>query len=158
MTKSQIRVLVVDDDIVDRKACRRALEQHPEYDFVLSEAATGREGLQLAHAEQPDCILLDYRLPDLDGLEFLAELRDDMGEIPVPVLMLTGADNALIAVEAMKRGARDYLVKDIDRSYLELIPTVIERVLRERRMVVEKRQAEEKLSQAEAKYRTLVEQ
>ncbi|HWQ95546.1 MAG TPA: EAL domain-containing protein [Gammaproteobacteria bacterium] len=158
MTKTQIRVLVVDDDIVDRKACRRALAQHPEYDFVLSEAETGREGLQHTYAEQPDCILLDYRLPDLDGLEFLAELRDDMGEIPIPILMLTGADNALIAVEAMKRGAQDYLVKDVDRRYLELIPTVIERVLRERRMVVEKRQAEEKLSQAEAKYRTLVEQ
>ncbi|MEO6696786.1 MAG: EAL domain-containing protein [Gammaproteobacteria bacterium] len=158
MPKQQIRVLVVDDDIVDRKACRRALAQHPEYDFVLSEAETGREGLQLAHAEHPDCILLDYRMPDLDGLEFLAELRDDMGEIPIPVLMLTGADNALIAVEAMKRGARDYLVKDVDRLYLELIPTVMERVLRERRMAMEKRQAEERLSQAEAKYRTLVEQ
>jgi len=76
----------------------------------------------------------------------------------VPVMMLTGADNASVAVEAMKRGAQDYLVKDVNRQYLELLPAVIQRVLRERRMLIEKKQAEENLVQAEAKYRFLVEQ
>jgi diguanylate cyclase (GGDEF)-like protein/PAS domain S-box-containing protein len=158
MTKPQIHVLIVEDDVVDRMACRRALAQDPDYEFVLLEAETGREGLQLAHAHKPDCVLLDYHLPDLNGLEFLAELADDTGEIPVPVMMLTGADNAAVAVEAMKRGARDYLVKDVDRQYLELLPAVIQRVLRERRMLTEKKQTEDKLLQAEAKYRSLVEQ
>jgi PAS domain S-box-containing protein len=151
MTKPQIRVLIIDDDIVDRIACQRALKLNPDYDFVLAEAETGREGLQLAHSERPDCILLDYRLPDLDGLEFLAELRDETGEIPIPVTMLTGADNALVAVEAMKRGARDYLVKDVERQYLELLPAVIGRLMQERQLRGEKKVAE-------AKYRTLVEQ
>jgi PAS domain S-box-containing protein len=158
MTKPQIRVLIVEDDLVDRMACRRALAQDPDYEFVLSEAETGREGLQLAHAQKPDCVLLDYHLPDLNGLEFLAELRNDLGEIPVPVMMLTGADTASVAVEAMKRGAQDYLVKDVNRQYLELLPAVIQRVLRERRMLMEKKQVEENLVQAEAKYRFLVEQ
>ena len=143
--------MIIDDDIVDRKSCQRALKLNPDYDFVLSEAETGREGLQLAHSERPDCILLDYRLPDLDGLEFLAELRDETGEIPVPVMMLTGADNALVTVEAMKRGARDYLVKDVERQYLELLPAVIGRLMQERQLQDEKKVAE-------AKYRTLVEQ
>lgn len=151
MTKPQIRVLIIDDDIVDRMACQRALKQNPDYDFVLAEAETGQEGLQLAHEEKPDCILLDYRLPDLDGLEFLAELRNETGEIPIPVMMLTGADNALVAVEAMKRGARDYLVKDVERQYLELLPAMIGRLMQERQL-----QGEKKV--AEAKYRTLVEQ
>jgi len=158
MTKPQIRVLLVEDDLVDRMACRRALAQNPDYEFVLSEAETGREGLQLAHAQKPDCVLLDYHLPDMNGLEFLAELSDELGEIPVPVMMLTGADNASVAVEAMKRGAQDYLVKDVNRQYLELLPAVIQRVLRERRTLIEKKQAEENLVQAEAKYRFLVEQ
>jgi PAS domain S-box-containing protein len=158
MTKPQIRVLIVEDDLVDRMACRRALAQDPNYEFVLSEAETGREGLQLAHAQKPDCVLLDYHLPDLNGLEFLAELSNDLGEIPVPVMMLTGADNALVAVEAMKRGAQDYLVKDVNRQYLELLPSVIQRVLRERRTLMEKKQVEENLVRAEAKYRFLVEQ
>ncbi len=125
---------------------------------MLYEAETGHEGLQLAHAQKPDCVLLDYHLPDMNGLEFLAELKNDLGEIPVPVMMLTGADNASVAVEAMKRGAQDYLVKDVNRQYLELLPAVIQRVLRERRTLIEKKQAEENLGQAEAKYRFLVEQ
>ena len=158
MTKPQIRVLIVEDDLVDRMACRRALAQDPDYEFVLSEAETGREGLQLAHGQKPDCVLLDYHLPDLNGLEFLAELRNDLGEIPVPVMMLTGADNASVAVEAMKRGAQDYLVKDVNHQYLELLPAVIQRVLRERWTIMEKKQVEENLVQAEAKYRFLVEQ
>jgi len=147
MTKPQIRILIVEDNLVDRMACRRALAQNPDYEFVLSEAETGREGLQLAHAQKPDCILLDYHLPDLNGLEFLAELKNDLDEIPVPVMMLTGADNASVAVEAMKLGVQDYLVKDVNRQYLELLPAVIQRVLRERRMMMEKKQAEAELWQ-----------
>lgn len=158
MSKPQIHILLVEDDIVDRMACRRALAQDPSYEFVLSEAETGREGLQLAHEQKPDCVLLDYHLPDLDGLEFLTELKNDVGEITVPVMMLTGSDNASVAVEALKRGAQDYLVKDANRQYLVLLSAVIERVLRERKMLMEKKQVEENLVRAEAMYRFLVEQ
>ncbi|MFA6970185.1 MAG: PAS domain-containing protein [Gallionella sp.] len=158
MSKPQIHILIVEDDLVDRMACRRALAQDTSYEFVLSEAETGREGLQLAHEKKPDCVLLDYHLPDLNGLEFLAELRKDLGGTTVPVMMLTGADNAQVAVEAMKRGAQDYLVKDTNRQYLELLPAVIQRVLRERRALTEKKHMESRLVQAEAKYRFLVEQ
>lgn len=147
MTKPQIRVLIVEDDLVDRMACCRALAQDPDYEFVLFEAETGRQGLQLAHAQKPDCVLLDYHLPDLNGLEFLAEFRNDLDEIPVPVLMLTGSDNASVAVAAMKRGAQDYLVKDVNRQYLELLPTVIQHALCERRTLMEKRQVEADLWQ-----------
>ncbi|MEO8992516.1 MAG: ATP-binding protein [Nitrosospira sp.] len=157
MIKPLIRVLLVEDDAVDRMACRRALARNPDYEFVLSEAESGREGLQLAHEQKPDCVLLDYHLPDLNGLEFLAALTDEEGDVAVPVMMLTGTDNATIAVEAMKRGARDYLIKDMEHQYLELLPAIIQRVLSERRMRMGKKLAEDKLAQAEAKYRSLVE-
>lgn len=157
MIKPLIRVLLVEDDAVDRMACRRALARNPDYEFVLSEAESGREGLQLAHEQKPDCVLLDYHLPDLNGLEFLAALTDEAGDVAIPVMMLTGTDNAAIAVEAMKRGARDYLIKDMEHQYLELLPAIIQRVLSERRMRMEKKLAEDKLAQAEAKYRSLVE-
>ncbi len=137
-------------------AYRRALAQDPDYEFVQYEAETGREGLQLAHAEKPDCVLLDLHLPDMTGLEFLAELKNELGEIPV--MMLTGADNASVAVEAMKRGAQDYLVKDVKRQYLELLPTVIRRVLRERQMLMEKKQVEDELHQHRLHLEKLVEQ
>lgn len=158
MTKSHIRILIVDDDMVDRLACRRTLMQCLNYNFVLAEAETGEEGLQSVRAQKPDCILLDYHMPDMNGLEFLKELAAEIGEIPVPVMMLTGADSASVAVEAMKRGAWDYMVKDVEREYLKLLPTVIQRVLREKEMRTEKKLTEDKLLQAEAKYRNLVEQ
>lgn len=157
MSKPQVRLLLVEDDVVDRMACRRALSLDPDYEFVLTETETGREGLQVAHEQKPDCVLLDYHLPDMNGLEFLAELSNDLGEIPVPVMMLTGTDNASVAVDAMKCGAQDYLVKDTSRQYLDMLPTVIQRVLRERRALVEKKQMSDRLVQAEAKYRFLVE-
>jgi diguanylate cyclase (GGDEF)-like protein/PAS domain S-box-containing protein len=151
MTLTPVRVLLVEDDQIDRLACRRALANHPEYAFDLIEVETGRQGIQLALQRHPDLILLDYHLPDLSGLEFLAELRREEGEMPMPVMMLTGTDNVGVAVEAMRRGAHDYLVKDSERNYLELLPAVIERVLREQRLRTEKRAAE-------AQFRTLVEQ
>lgn len=157
MAKPLIRVLLVEDDAVDRMACRRMLARDPDHDYVLSEAESGQEGLQLAHEQKPDCVLLDYHLPDLNGLEFLAALADDTGSISIPVMMLTGTDNATIAVEAMKRGAHDYLIKDMEQQYLELLPAVIQRVLNERKLLIEKKQAEKKLAEAEAKYRSLVE-
>jgi PAS domain S-box-containing protein len=159
MSKPKIRILIVDDDQVDRMACRRALSKSEHSnEFVVSEAETAREGLQLAHSQKPDCVLLDYHLPDLNGLEFLAELRDDLGELTVPVMMLTGSDNVSVAVEAMKSGAHDYLIKDTSRQYLELLPAVIQRVLRERRAVTEKKQMEARMGEVEAQYRFLVEQ
>jgi len=151
MTKPRIHVLIVDDDTVDRIACRRALASAAHADFVLSEAETGQEGLQLAFTETPDCILLDYKLPDLNGLEFLRQLGAKEGGVRIPVVLLTGGDSTAVAVEAMRRGARDYLGKDLDRQYLELLPGVIQRVLRERKL-------EEAKRQAEAKFQTVVEQ
>lgn len=151
MTTTPVRILVIDDDTVDRKAVRRALANDAQYAFTVIEADTGAEGLRLAHAEKPDCILLDYHLPDLSGLDFLIAFAAELGEPPLPVIKLTGTDDAAVAVEAMRRGARDYLVKDGDGQYLQLLPTVIKRVLDEERTRREKRQAE-------SKYRSLVEQ
>ena len=158
MNHVTIRVLLVEDDAVDRLACRRALQGQSDYAFQLEEADSAQAGLQRVHAETPDLILLDYHLPDMDGGEFLAELAADTGEVEVPVIMLTGAQDIAIAVDAMRRGARDYLVKDAERHYLKMLPTVIKRVLRESQAHADKREAEERLRAAEAKYRSLVEQ
>lgn len=149
--KSIIRLLVVDDDQIDRLACKRVLARQSDCDFVILEAETGYQGLELARAQQPDCILLDYHLPDLNGLEFLAELAEETGELPIPVIMLTVSDHAMIAVEALKLGVRDYVIKGSDRESLQWLPAVVFRALREQ-------QAINKRVEAEAKYRTLVEQ
>ena len=145
MAQAPLRILLVDDDVVDRMACHRALGADSAAGLSLFDAETAAQGLDLVREQRPDCILLDYHLPDMDGLEFLAALSGETGEAGVPVIMLTGSDNVLVAVEAMKRGARDYLVKDSERQYLRLLPVVIERVLREQRAIIAKKEAEEAL-------------
>lgn len=151
LDRSTIRLLLIDDDEIDRLACKRVLAQHPDCEFVIFEADTGEQGLKLAHAEQPDCILLDYHLPDLNGVEFLAELAKETGELPMPVVMLTGSNNAMVAVDALKLGARDYVIKSSDQESLQWLPAVVFRALREQQAIKDK-------AEAEAKYRTLVEQ
>jgi two-component sensor histidine kinase len=108
-----MKVVMIDDSAADRKLCRLLLEEAhgPELEF-FEEAAAG-PGLETCRSVLPDCILLDYKLPDMTGLEFLARLRDDSGlDAGIAVVMLTGMASEQVAVDAMKAGAQDYLVKD----------------------------------------------
>ncbi len=111
MSRQHYRVLIVEDSEEDREVYRRRLSSMPDADYTFLEAELGQEGLDKCREEMPDCVLLDYNLPDIDGLEFLEELTDDTGAISSPVIMLTGQGNQLVAVDAMKHGAKDYLVK-----------------------------------------------
>jgi carbon storage regulator CsrA len=105
------RVLIVDDNPEDRATYRRLMSADRAGEYVVTESESGEDGLKICRSEMPDCVLLDYRLPDLSGLEFLAELSRDDAACRVPVVMLTGHGDEMIAVEAMKGGAQDYLVK-----------------------------------------------
>ncbi len=102
-SERDIRLLLVDDDAVDRRAIRRLLEGG----YTLSEAESGSQALDLFRADPPACILLDYLIPGTDSLDLLGTFV----ERHVPVVMLTGQGSEPVAVEAMKQGAQDYLVK-----------------------------------------------
>ncbi|PSB56647.1 ATP-binding protein [Chamaesiphon polymorphus] len=103
-------ILIVDDSETDRVTYRRYLESGTELGYQICDCETGEEALDLCERHCPDVILLDYLLPDTDGLQFLQELTERIGKLP-PIVMLTGQGNEAIAVEAMKHGVRDYLVK-----------------------------------------------
>ncbi len=145
-----IRLLIVDDSPEDRALYRRLLAQGSEHAYEFLEAETGEEGLAAARAEQPDCLLLDYRLPDVDGLEFLSRLE---AARPIPVIVLTGQGNESVAVEAMKGGALDYLLKgEVAADRLRhAVDNAIEKVSLRRK--VEERTAE--LAEANAALRRM---
>ncbi|MEH2217367.1 MAG: PAS domain-containing protein [Nostoc sp.] len=112
MSQQQRTLLIVDDSPEDRELYRRYLLRDREYSYTFLEATLGRQGLELWQQHQPDAILLDYRLPDLDGLEFLAKLQPSTQQPCLPVIVVTGQGNEAIAVQAMKAGAQDYIVKE----------------------------------------------
>jgi signal transduction histidine kinase len=103
-------VLIVDDSETDRETYCRYLMSARNFDCQIVDRESAESALQLCKREYPDIILLDYLLPDADGLEFLRELRELRGSLPI-VIMLTGQGNESVAVEAMKYGVKDYLIK-----------------------------------------------
>jgi len=140
-----LNVLVIDDTPEDRIAVRLALEAAG---FVLQEAADAEQGLKLARSSTPDCILLDYGLPDAQGLQVLESLREPGGTLPCAVVMLTGAGTADVATAAMKAGVLDYLVKD--RLDAEMLRRAIGNAVRQFRLIEAQRVAERRNAQLAA--------
>ncbi len=130
MKKQTIKVLIVDDSPEDREMYRRFLCEDSIVQFSCFEAASGEEALRLVDAQTPDCILLDNRLPDREGIELLPDLLARRPGGLVPVVMLSGQGNELTAVQAMQRGAQEYVVKGIltAQSLRRAVLSAIEKV------------------------------
>jgi CheY-like chemotaxis protein len=103
-----LHVLVVDDDRVDRLALTRALQQS-RFDVTVGEADGVIAAIDLLTAGAFDCVLLDYNLPDGDGLTFLRGLRG--AGISATVIMITGQPDSTVAAELMQAGAAEYIPK-----------------------------------------------
>ncbi|GAX36952.1 ATP-binding response regulator [Nodularia sp. NIES-3585] len=123
--KETLRILVVDENEVDRMAVRRALTQAGVC-LELSEVTDGRDALATLKTTTYDCVFLDYRLPDQDGLALIQRLR--AAEIKVPLVVLTAQKDEQIAVELMKAGATDYLSKS--RVCSETLAQVLRHAMR----------------------------
>ncbi len=109
------RILVIDDEPDIRRSLRMVL-QHDGYEFL--EASTGAEGVQKALSEAPDVILLDIKMPNMDGMEVLEELRRQ--RVPASVIMISGHADVPLAVEATQKGAEDLLEKPLSTDTLLL--------------------------------------
>jgi PAS domain S-box-containing protein len=132
----------MEDDPGQARLVQRALQRAG---YVVDLVHDGTTGLSRYTAGAYDCLIVDHQMPGIGGLEVLRALAA-YGE-PPPTIMLTGHGDESVAVEAMKLGVGDYLVKDVDGRYFTLLPSVIERVLAQRRVLLEKRQAEQALQQ-----------
>ena len=121
------RVLLVDDEERVRSACRRVLEG---MGLVVQEAVNGEEGLKAIAEFLPDLVLVDLMMPVMDGMEMLAKAREQQPDLAFVVI--TGFATLDKAVEAMKRGADDFLAKPFKPRDLRL---VVQRVLKRVRTV-----------------------
>jgi two-component sensor histidine kinase len=109
-----MKIVVVDDSVADRKLCRNLLEEVYGPALELFEESEAAAGLEICRTVAPDCLLLDYNLPDMTGLEFLAKLYSEspLSEPAFAVVMLTDLNSYQVALEAMRSGAQDFLLKD----------------------------------------------
>ncbi len=105
-------VLIIDECAEDRQVYRRYLLQDHKYRYTILEEESGKGGLVLCQQFNPDSILLNYMLPDMDGLGFLRQLKQQaQGNVP-PAIVLAERGYESVVMQAIKRGVRDYLVKE----------------------------------------------
>jgi len=145
-----IRILMAEDMVFDADLAQREIRK------VLQSCAflrveTREDFIEAVHSFQPDLIITDYRMPRFDGM---AALNLSIELVPfTPVIVLTGAINEDTAVECMKAGATDYVIKE----HIKRLGQAVVHALEEKQIRLQRRQAEESLREREVLYRTLVE-
>jgi PAS domain S-box-containing protein len=105
------KVLIVEDERLDREIYQRFLRKSGAFRFDCKEADSAARGIEMLQSWGPDCVLLDFNLPDMDGLELLRRLRGENRGLPCAVVMLTAFGGEELAVNALKSGVMDYLAK-----------------------------------------------
>ena len=108
------RLLIAEDDRALAETMREVLEE----DFSVGVAADGNEAVARAYDERPDVMVMDARMPRLDGFRACRALRDDPRTANLPIIMVTGDIGPTIATEAFEAGATDYLSKPFSISQL----------------------------------------
>ncbi|CAN5257269.1 hypothetical protein BH23ACT9_BH23ACT9_29480 [soil metagenome] len=107
-------VLIVDDD----ESVRLALTAMLTGDFEVETAASGAEALALVHASHIDAVVLDKRLPDMDGYDVTREIRARPTVRDMPVLIITGHDDPEVEMQGLRAGADDWIAKPVDLDVL----------------------------------------
>lgn len=119
MNARRIRVLFIEDDKVDQVAFKRSVKEDDlPYDYTL--AGSVSEAKKILDSERFDIVVTDYLLGDGTAFDIFDSIKD------TPIVFVTGAGDQEIAVEAIKRGASDYVVKDLERNYLRVLPLTVE--------------------------------
>ena len=121
------RLLIVEDEKRLRTILQRYFE--PEYDVAM--AADGQEGIDLARRLQPHLILLDIRMPGLDGLDVLRRLKMAPETVGIPIIILSALGDSSSVLDAQALGATDYFIKpmalvDIRQAMRKIIPTYLD--------------------------------
>lgn len=134
----EIAILYMEDDPLTARIVQKRLERAG---YVVELARDGSAGLKRCDDRGFDIVLVDKNMPRMDGLEVIRILSSRQS--PPATVMLTASGDEVSAVQAMKMGASDYIVKDPDGVYLDLLPAVVLQVLHQREMEEARRRAEE---------------
>jgi DNA-binding response OmpR family regulator len=118
-----IKVLVIDDDAMIRKLLESTLSRKG---FKVFAAENGLDGIDIAKAENVDIILLDWMMPEMDGMEVLAELKRNQDTMHIPVFMLTSKEDSKDIDLATSRGAIDYIIKPFNTFE---VPKIVQKYL-----------------------------
>ena len=140
-----VNILYVEDDAFVARLATKRLENEG---FSVEVVGDGVEGLAAARNGGYDVILLDHHLPNKTGLQILLDLKPRPGA--TPVIMVSGSSDLATAVEAMRSGAADFVIKETDGSFLDLLPRTVNRVLDHMRLVEAKRNADIRIAQQAA--------
>ena len=110
------KILIVDDEPFNLDLLEQELT---ELGYAIERASNGAEALQLVDKNSPDLVLLDYQMPDMNGIEVLRAIRQDNGDLPVVIITAHGSIER--AVEAVKARADDFITKPFDPEHLALV-------------------------------------
>ncbi len=148
MTDNTLRILLVDDDDIDRMSVTRHIRQN-SLPYEVKSASSENTALDQLKKHAFDVILLDYNLGVTRGLDLLPYTNG------TPVILVTGAGSETVAAEAMRKGAYDYLIKDSNRNYLAMLATTINKVLDRKKIEDEKDRLIDELREALAEIKSL---
>jgi PAS domain S-box-containing protein len=152
-TEANTRVLYMEDEAGLAHLLKRRMKRQG---CAVDIAKDSTAGFQLLEENAYDLVLVDYKLPMRSGLEVIRILAQQP-QAP-PMIMITGAGNERLAVEALQQGASDYIVKDSETLYLEILPSKIDRAIEQHRLEHEAAAAQEALRISEGRFRALFEQ
>src|SRR5690606_36394553 len=130
MENLKLKVLIVDDEVELRKSVQSFLENMTDFQFELDEAENGKIALEKVQNNQFDIVLMDVRMPEMNGIETLKAIKEH--DPRIFVLLMTAHSNLADAVESIKHGAYDYVPKPV---HPEKLKEVIKKAIDAREMV-----------------------
>jgi diguanylate cyclase (GGDEF)-like protein/PAS domain S-box-containing protein len=145
-------ILYIEDDLGLAELVRIKLKRE---NYHVAHAESGHQGLMLLHDQDFDVALIDFYLPDMDGLEVLKAIQALKPK--TTCIMISGINDMQLMVNAIKQGAEDFVLKDFEGAYLELLPRTLGKALLKQRLIAEKEEAELEKSKNEEFYRSLIE-
>jgi len=121
MSKEKLKVLIVEDNPTDALIVKKKLQRDDRFDYEVSHVVSGEEALLSLEKDSYHMVLLDYNLPKKGGLEILKDIKSK--NIDVPVIMITGQGDEMVAAQLIREGALDYLPKR--ENYEDAVPFMI---------------------------------